>query len=88
MINRIIFEKSFEKEHCIITFMETSITGKKIYMNNYSFCYNYEEDQMEFIADLLDKVYYRLSQQMKSDRDIFELEQYKKLQSVLLEILN
>jgi hypothetical protein len=88
MINKILFEKSFEKEHCTIAFMKMSITGKKIYMNNYSFCYNYEEDQMEFIADLLDKVYWRLSQQMKSDRDIFELEQYKKLQSVLLEILN
>lgn len=88
MIDRILFAKSFEKEHCTIAFMETSITGKKICINNYSFCYNYEEDQMEFIADLLDNVYWRLSQQMKSDRDIHDLEQYKKLQSVLLEILN
>lgn len=88
MYEKTLFEKSFYNEHSTICFDEKLISGKHIYINEYSFKFDYNKDDMEFIAELLDAVFYRLKQNMKTKRDIFELEQYKKLQSVLLEILN
>ena len=88
MIDKILFSKYFDMPHCQISFIIKSISGSHIFIDNYSFIYDFEADKMEFIADLLDKVYYRLKQNIKSTYDVHKLEQYDKLQSVLLEILN
>lgn len=87
MFDEIIFEKIQVRRNCSVIFRKHTIFKSEIIVGNYTFSYEFDEDNIKQIADILDAFYGVIKDKLITGAEREQIKQYNALQIILRNII-
>lgn len=87
MFDKIIFHEIYYGQNCTIQFNRHTLFNNVISVDEYSFAYEFDEDEIETIAKLLDRFYGVIKDKLITGAEREQIKQYNALQIILRNIM-